>query len=128
MHVRDLAELCVELANSTQNIERDAVGPELFTFEELVSTIRNVIGSRCFLFTGVPPEIVYYASKPLDWVTKDKFWEKDDLYLLTSGLLRSIEEGAPTGKRKLTEWLYETRHQLGKSYLNTRKIYYEGAE
>ena len=54
VHVRDMAELCIELANSSKNLDKDAVGPEKFTFKEFIQTIKGIVGGRSVLIPRVP--------------------------------------------------------------------------
>ena len=68
--VDDLAELAVEGGHQSDNYVVDAVGPETYTYEELVRIIRSAIGSRSLL-VHLPPAIIR----------------------LTAGVLRSDSQG-----------------------------------
>src|SRR5208337_384566 len=61
IYVDDLAALAVENAGRTDNETIDAVGPETFTFRELVRTIARAIGKRR-LVISVPPGLGYLAT------------------------------------------------------------------
>ena len=52
--VDDLARLAVEAAGWSENVVRDAIGPETFTYRELVSVIGNAIG-RPRPIVSIPP-------------------------------------------------------------------------
>ncbi len=43
IHVEDFAGLAIEAGNQTEDITLDAVGPESFTFKELVETLGQII-------------------------------------------------------------------------------------
>jgi uncharacterized protein YbjT (DUF2867 family) len=46
IYVNDMAELCVAAARSDENSVIDAIGPETFSFNELVKTIARIVHSR----------------------------------------------------------------------------------
>ena len=52
--VDDLAELAVEASASSENLVRDAIGPETFTYRELVSVIGAAVGHRRPI-VSIPP-------------------------------------------------------------------------
>ena len=54
--VDDLAQLAVEAARLSQNVVRDAIGPETFTYRELVSVIGEAIG-RKRPTVSIPPRL-----------------------------------------------------------------------
>ena len=47
--VEDLAQLAVRHAAGNENVEVDAVGPEVFTYAEMVRLVRDKTGSRCWV-------------------------------------------------------------------------------
>ena len=47
--VEDLARLAAEASGSNENTETDAVGPEIYTYKELLRTVRASIGARCLI-------------------------------------------------------------------------------
>jgi len=55
--VEDLAALALEQAARSENLSTDAIGPETFTFNDLVALIREVLGSRARL----AEEVVAYS-------------------------------------------------------------------
>ena len=56
--VEDLARLAVDAAVGDDNVEMDAVGPEVFTYAEMVRLMRDKIGARCLVMPS--PKILTY--------------------------------------------------------------------
>ncbi|HKJ28030.1 MAG TPA: NAD(P)H-binding protein, partial [Anaerolineales bacterium] len=61
IYVEDLAELAAAHALSDESITLDAIGPETFTFNQLVSLLRKTAGSRT-LVTHAPPMLAQKLS------------------------------------------------------------------
>ena len=112
VHVRDMSELMVDAAldDSKTKYEVDAVG-ELYTLEEFLNNIKRILGLRRYILSGVPLDVCYYGSKPIDYIFNDKFVERDDLLLMTEGYTRSFDP--PTGNRKLTDFLEQYKDTIG---------------
>ena len=55
--VDDLAQLAVDAGSGSENVVLDAVGPETFTFDEMVRLIARRVGTRARLI-HVPPSVV----------------------------------------------------------------------
>ena len=62
IYVDDLASLAVEQGQQHENVVIDAIGPETFTYRELVSEIGRIIGKKRPLLS-VPPSLGYAAGK-----------------------------------------------------------------
>ena len=45
--VEDLAALAIEVMDQEDNLEIDAVGPEVYSYTMLIKTIRSKIGAGC---------------------------------------------------------------------------------
>ena len=111
--VEDLARMAVDAAKGDENTETDAVGPEIFTYRELVETVRKSTGAKCVVLP-CPELCTYTAGKALGLLKGDIVLTKDEIEGLKRNLLVSKEPGkAPTS---LTEWLQENGRELGKSY------------
>ncbi|MBN1393820.1 MAG: NAD(P)H-binding protein [Pirellulales bacterium] len=113
VYVDDLAALAVEHAAGNENEIVNAVGPETFTFRELVKTIGSIIGRRRPI-VPVPPRIGYYATWMLGKVMGDVFITREEIAGLMQGLLCCDSE--PTGWTKLTDWCREHAEELGRRY------------
>ncbi len=115
--VEDLAALAVEVMDQEENLEIDAVGPEVFTYAMLIKTIRSKIGARCAVMP-MPSSITYLAGKALGKMLDEMVPTRDEIRGLSRGLLVSRSgEPAPCPTR-LSEWLDEHSDQLGRSYAN----------
>ncbi len=113
IYVDDLARLAVEQGCATGNRIIDAIGPETFTYRELVKTIRRIIGRRRLLL-GVPPRIGYLASKFLGRLVGDVIVTWDEIRGLMAGSL--CVDSPPAGETRLTDWAAEHADQLGRRY------------
>ncbi len=113
IYVEDLADLAVEQAEGRENVTIDAIGPESFTYRELVENIGWFIGcSRPVI--GVPPWFGYWAGKVIGWFVGDVMITREEVQGLMAGLLHV--DSPPTGKTKLTQWVKEHRETLGRRY------------
>ena len=70
IHIDDLARLCAEAGSSASTAVTDAVGPERPTFYELVSVIRDAVGSHAQI-VRVPGELVPVAARILGLALRD---------------------------------------------------------
>ena len=75
----------------------DAVGPETFTFEELVRLIARAIGRRT-LVVHVPPAAALAAAAAIGRVVGDVVVTRDELEGLMAELVTT--EGPATGTRR----------------------------
>lgn len=111
--VEDFAALLVEQGHQTENVVLDAVGPEPFTYNDLVATIRRAIASRSAI-VHLPGSVLLAASKVLGWMVHDVMLTKDEIDGLMQDLLISRE--APTGTTKLSDWLGAHASTVGRRY------------
>lgn len=113
IYVMDLVDLMLEQAQSRENLILNAIGPETFSYKELVQSIASIIGVKR-LVVGVPPAFGYMMSQVIGKLTKDVLMTKDEMKGLMSNKL--FVETPPTGKTKLTEWAKGCAEDLGRSY------------
>jgi uncharacterized protein YbjT (DUF2867 family) len=113
IYVDDLAALAVEQGGRDENVIIDAVGPETFTYRELVKTIGQIIGRRR-LVMGAPPTIGYWMGKLVGWCKGDVMITREEIKGLMSGLLDVDSPAA--GETRLTEWTRQHADQLGIRY------------
>jgi len=111
--VTDLAQLAVDMANERRNIAIDAVGPELFTFNELVALLARTVGSRARI-VHVRPSVQLILARVFGVVTGDVALTLDEIRGLMSDLLRS--KSAPTATTRLSEWLARNADVVGIRY------------
>ncbi len=115
IHVDDLAQLCVAKGREQHDSVTDAVGPERPTFLELVSTVRDVIGSRARI-VRVPGAMVPPLSRLVGLALHDVLLTSDEYWAMANGLADT--DGPATGNALLSAWLYEHRQDLGLHYAN----------
>lgn len=111
--VDDLAKLAVHQGQLRQNTVIDAVGPETFSFRELVETIGKNIGKRRRIIS-VSPQIGYIAAALIGRVVGDVFLTREEITGLTRGLL--CTSSGPAGETRLTDWSREHADSLGRTY------------
>ena len=111
--VDDLADLAVEWGGKTENVVIDAVGPEVFTFNELVRLIARAVRSRA-LILHVNPRLALFATGMLGRLLGDVVLTRDEVDGLAAGLL--VSHDPPTCPTKLTDWLSANASWLGARY------------
>ncbi len=111
--VEDLAALAVAEGKRNENALINAIGPETFSYRELVETIGAAIGRRR-LMVGVSPGLGYAASCVIGWFVRDVFITRDEIKGLMDGLL--CVETPPTGTTRLSDWLPANAETLGRRY------------
>lgn len=111
--VNDLAELAVTQGAGRENRVLNAIGPETFTYHELVAAVGAAIGqSRPIV--GVSPALGYALSRMIGWGVGDTFVTREEIAGLMAGLL--CVDTPPTGTTRLTEWMRTHRDTLGRHY------------
>jgi nucleoside-diphosphate-sugar epimerase len=119
--VEDVADIAVAAAESVANLTADAVGPEVFTFEELVRLIAGKVGTRA-LILHAPPGLSLLAAKLSGIVLGDVMLTRDELHGLMANLL--VSDDPPTGKTRLSDWLDEHAALLGRRYASELSRHY----
>jgi uncharacterized protein YbjT (DUF2867 family) len=113
IYVDDLAAVAVQQGAVRDNAIVEAIGPETFTFRELVSAIAHIIG-RPRPLVSVPPMLAYSVARALGPLLGDVVITRDEIRGLMAGLL--YVAASPTGITKLTDWAQEHRELLGRRY------------
>ena len=113
IHVEDLADLAVRCGESRDNETIDAVGPETFTYRDLVTTIGELIGVRRRV-VSVPPWLGYAVGKLLGWWVNDVVITPAEIEGLMANLL--CTDSPPVGTTRLTEWIRTHAPELGLRY------------
>ena len=116
IHVNDFATLLVNQAESTGNsLIIDAIGPETFTYRELVQTIARAIGVRRAI-VGVPPLLGYLVGLGVNRAMNDVIITWPEIKGLMDDLL--CTDSPPSGSTKLSTWVQENAQILGVRYSN----------
>lgn len=111
--VGDLAELAADTADEQRNIVLDAVGPEGFTFNELVALLARTVASKARM-VHVSPLIELILARIFSQLTGDVTLTHDEIRGLMDGLL--VSKSAPTAPTRLSEWLARNADLIGTGY------------
>ena len=113
--VDDLAELAVELGSAQENRIVDAIGPQTFTYRNLVEQIGTIIGHRRPIIS-LPPSVGYWIGRALGVLVRDVVTTREEIEGLMAELLYT--DSAPAGPTRLTDWAREHADTLGRTYAN----------
>ncbi len=113
VYVDDLAQLAADAVYADGNSVRDAVGPDIFTFREMVELIGEKIGARRPL-VPMPPGLALLAAQTLSLFVGDVMLTPEEVKGLMANLLVSKEP--PLCKTRLADWLEQNKEQVGKRY------------
>lgn len=113
IHIADLAHLCADLGERTDDVVLDAVGPESISFHQLVEAIRAAVGSHASLISA-PGPVMVAATVVLGVALRDRLLTRDEYAALVDGLADST---APTtGTVVLSDWIARHGPTLGQRY------------
>jgi uncharacterized protein YbjT (DUF2867 family) len=121
IYVEDMAHLIVDAVNRSANTVQNAVGPETFTFAELVKLIAAKV-ERPVLLVHLPMPLAYLLTLVTGWFVGDVVLTREEYRGLMSNLLAT--EGPPAGQTRLSEWLSENRERVGKRYASELARHY----
>ena len=121
--VEDLAELAVSASEGSENVETDAVGPEVFSYRELNELVRRTTGARCLILPA-PKWAAYAAGKMLGTMMGDIVITKDEIKGLERDLLVSRSPGPAPCRTRLSEWLEQNGPKLGRKYASETARHY----
>ena len=113
IYVDDLAKLAVEQGLEQANHIIDAIGPETFTYRELVRTLGVIIGKNRPIIS-VPPTLGYWAGWLIGKLMGDVLITRDEVTGLMQDLLYT--NSPPVGNTRLTDWTTEHASVLGVHY------------
>ena len=113
IYVEDIARLVADAVEQKSNAALDAVGPETYTFEELVVQIAAQLGRRIRL-VHAPMSIAYVATRLAGWFVGDVVLTWEEYKGLMGGLL--APDGPSSGQTCLSQWLAANREHIGRRY------------
>jgi NADH dehydrogenase len=113
IYVDDLAPLAVEQGKSRDNVIVNAVGPETFTYRELVERIGQLIGKQRPILSA-PPWAGYAVGWLLGRLVGDVVVTRDEIEGLMADLL--YVDAPPAGHTALIEWAKTHADTLGRQY------------
>lgn len=121
VYVDDVAALAVEGVYRTDNYTIDTVGPDIFTFRQMVELIGEKIGAKRPLIP-VPPRLALLAAQFLSLFVRDVLLTPEEVDGLMANLLVSGEP--PRCSTRLADWLEHNREQVGARYASEIKKHY----
>jgi len=119
--VEDVTEIAFRAGQQDDNVVLDAVGPETFTFDELVTMIARQINSRAKI-VHVRPSLALVLAQMIGYLVRDVVITRDEIDGLMSDLL--VSEGSPTGHMRLSEWLEQNGNSVGAKYFSDLRRHY----
>ena len=121
VYVDDLAELAVDAVYKKENYIWDTVGPDEFTFKEMVELIGKTVNKQRPLLS-FPPRLALLAAQFLSLFVKDVMLTPEEVDGLMSNVLISKEP--PRCKTSLRDWLAENKTTVGKTYASELARHY----
>ncbi len=113
IHVEDLVELASDAGESRENQIINAIGPETFTYRELVEAIGARIGKRRPI-VSLPPMVAYAACALMGTWVSDVIITREEIQGLMDNLLHV--DRAPSSTTRLTKWIDAHAETLGYRY------------
>lgn len=111
--VEDLAEIAFQQSTAPTGTTVDAIGPETFTFEQLVRLVADKLG-RKIRTLRVPPSIGILCGQVLGLFLRDVLLTRNELEGLMSELLTSQQP--PNAPTRFSDWLEENKSSAGRHY------------
>ena len=113
VYVDDLADLAVDAVYKKENYIWDAVGPDEFTFKEMVEVIEKTVEKKRALIP-FPPRLALLAAQVMSLFVNDVMLTPEEVDGLMANLLISKEP--PRCKTSLKDWLRENQNTVGTQY------------
>jgi uncharacterized protein YbjT (DUF2867 family) len=113
IHVDDFSAIMVEQSFTNDNIVINAIGPEVFTYLELVTLLKSILHVEHPIIS-VPPAIGFLAGWLIGKIVRDVIITRDEISGLMANLL--YVDGPPAGTTRLTDWARDHSETLGRRY------------
>jgi NADH dehydrogenase len=113
IYVDDLAQAAAQKAGEGRDEVIEAIGPETFTYRELVARVGRALGVRRPIIS-VPPGLGYWGCRLVGWFVGDVVITREEIRGLMEG--RLCVNAPALGSTKLTEWMDRHRETLGRHY------------
>jgi NADH dehydrogenase len=111
--VEDMAGLAVEQGQKTDNCIINAIGPETFTYRELVRVIGKIIGKPRAIM-AMPPSLGYLVGAVIGKLKGDVTITREEIKGLMDDLL--YVDAPPAGQTRLTDWVKAHATTVGIHY------------
>ncbi len=113
IYVDDLAQAAVQKVSENNDEVVEAIGPETFTYRELVAIIGRVISVKRPIIS-VPPFVGYWSCRLVGLFVDDVVITREEIRGLMEGHL--YVDAPPLGTTRLTDWIDRHRDTLGRHY------------
>ncbi|HSJ86804.1 MAG TPA: NAD(P)H-binding protein [Anaerolineales bacterium] len=113
VYVDDVAELAVEGVFRSDSYIIDAVGPDIFTFKQMVQLIAEKIGVKRPLLP-VPSRLALLVAQFLSLFVGDVILTPEEVDGLMAGLL--VSKDPPLCRTHLADWLEAHKDRVGAKY------------
>jgi uncharacterized protein YbjT (DUF2867 family) len=124
IYVEDMAQLIADSVGRKGNSVVNAVGPETFTFDDLVQLIAERVDRRVRL-VHVPARLAYAATLLIGLWVRDVILTWQEYQGLTGNLL--APDGPAAGELRLSQWLAEHHQQVGRKYASEVARHFAGS-
>ncbi|MEM0120266.1 MAG: NAD(P)H-binding protein [Thermoprotei archaeon] len=121
VYVGDVASACVRYAHEEANLIRDCVGPETYTFRDLLKTIGSALGIRALIFAA-PKGFTMFLGKILSLYLGEPIVTGEEVGALMDGLLCS--DAQPLGLTRFSEWVSQNSQVLGLKFASEIQRHY----
>jgi NADH dehydrogenase len=119
--VEDVVEIAVSAGQKDDNVVVDAVGPEIYTYDELVRLIAGRVHGRAKII-HVRPRLAFFLAKLVGYLVRDVVITEQEIEGLMANLL--VSQGSPTGQMRFSTWLDDMGEGLGANYFSELAISY----
>ena len=111
--VGDVARIAVDLGEAGSDQTLDAVGPDVFSFREVVRLIASQIGRQTWV-PSMPRNLYAALMKGVGAFVRDVVLTGGEIDGLMQGLL--VSRDIPTGEIRLEDWLDQNSDTVGRRY------------
>ena len=113
VHVEDVARIAVDAGRQSVDMDIDAAGPDVLTFNRFVRLLADAVDSRTWLFHA-PRAVSHLGARGLGLLVRDVMLTGDEITELTASLLVSAQP--PAGRIGLPAWAAAHAEELGRRY------------
>jgi NADH dehydrogenase len=113
IYVDDLAKAAARKVSANRDEVIEAIGPETFTYRELVARIGRAISVKRPIIS-VPPILGYWSCRLVGLFVGDVVITREEIRGLMEG--RLYVDAPPLGATRLTDWIDRHRDSLGRRY------------
>lgn len=121
VYIEDLADLAVDGVYRQDNYVVDAVGPDAYTFKELVQLIGEKIGAKRPVIS-LQPRLALLAAQFLSLFVGDVILTPEEVDGLMGNLL--VSKHPALGSTAFKDWLEDNKTTVGKQYASEIKRHY----